>query len=133
MQLTQFNEQFDDRRKWLLMTGALAGVGAVATAVPFVSSIAPSQRARARGASLEVDIADLAPDDTKMAEWSGKPVWILCRNADMLAGLASLNDRLVDPDSKREQQPVYAQYPQRSINPEYLVAVGICKHLGCSP
>jgi ubiquinol-cytochrome c reductase iron-sulfur subunit len=115
------------------MTGALAALGAAATAVPFVNSFAPSERARAMGASVEVDIADLAPGATKMVEWRGKPVWILHRNAEMLAGLAMLDEKLADPESKRQQQPAYAQNSHRSIKPEYLVAVGICTHLGCSP
>lgn len=133
MQLTKLDEQDKERRKWLVISGTMAGIGAVATAVPFVSSFAPSERARAMGASVEVDIADLAVGDTKMVEWRGKPVWILRRSPDVLAGLAALNDKLADPESKREQQPAYAQNPHRSINPEYLVAVGICTHLGCSP
>ena len=133
MQLIKASGHGEDRRNWLLMTGTLGALGAAATAVPFVSSFAPSERARGMGASVEVDIADLAPGGTRMVEWRGKPVWILHRSTDMLAGLAALNDKLVDPQSKREQQPVYAQNPHRSIKPEYLVAVGICTHLGCSP
>ncbi len=133
MQLTNPTEQDEERRKWVLMTGTLAGVALAATAVPFVSSFAPSERARAMGSSVEVDISGLAPGETKMVEWRGKPVWILRRTPEMLAGLATLTDKLVDPGSEREQQPAYAQNDHRSINPEYLVAVGICTHLGCSP
>ena len=133
MQLTNPTEQDEERRKWVLMTGTLAGVALAATAVPFVSSFAPSERARAMGSSVEVDISGLAPGETKMVEWRGKPVWILRRTSEMLAGLATLTDKLVDPGSEREQQPAYAQNDHRSINPEYLVAVGICTHLGCSP
>jgi ubiquinol-cytochrome c reductase iron-sulfur subunit len=133
MQLTNPPGQDEDRRKWVLMTGALAGVAAAATVVPFVSSFAPSERARAMGSSVEVDISGLAPGETKMVEWRGKPVWILRRTPEMLAGLTALGSQLVDPESEREQQPAYAQNAHRSINPEYLVAVGICTHLGCSP
>jgi ubiquinol-cytochrome c reductase iron-sulfur subunit len=133
MQLTNPPEQDEERRKWVLMTGTLAGVAIAATAVPFVSSFAPSERARAMGSSVEVDISGLAPGETKMVEWRGKPVWILRRTPEMLAGLTALGPQLVDPESEREQQPAYAQNDHRSINPEYLVAVGICTHLGCSP
>ncbi len=133
MQLTNPPEQDEERRKWVLMTGTLAGVAIAATAVPFVSSFAPSERARAMGSSVEVDISGLAPGETKMVEWRGKPVWILRRTPEMLAGLTTLGPQLVDPESEREQQPAYAQNATRSINPEYLVAVGICTHLGCSP
>ena len=133
MLLTKLPEQDQERRKWLLLTGATAGVAAVATAVPFVASFAPSERARAMGASIEVDIAGIAPGETKMVEWRGKPVWILRRTPEMLAGLAALDKQLVDPASERAQQPAYAQNAHRSIRDEILVLVGICTHLGCSP
>jgi ubiquinol-cytochrome c reductase iron-sulfur subunit len=133
MLLTNPPEQDNERRKWLLLTGATAGVAVVATAVPFVASFAPSERARAMGSSVEADIADLAPGETRMVEWRGKPVWILHRTPEMLAGLAALDKQLVDPASEREQQPAYAHNLHRSIEPKYLVAVGICTHLGCSP
>jgi ubiquinol-cytochrome c reductase iron-sulfur subunit len=133
LQLSNPSEQDEQRRKWVLMTGALAGVAAVATAVPFASSFAPSERARAMGASVEVDIAGMAPGSIMTVEWRGKPVWILRRTADMLAGLAARDDQLADPESQREQQPAYARNPHRSIQAEFLVLVGICTHLGCSP
>ena len=133
MLLTSPPEQDQERRKWLLLTGATAGVAAVATAVPFVSSFAPSERARAMCASIEVDIAGIAPGDTMTVEWRGKPVWILRRTPEMLASLAALDKQLVDPNSERAQQPAYAQNANRSIKDEILVLVGICTHLGCSP
>lgn len=133
MLLTNPPKQDHERRKWLLLTGATAGVAAVAAAVPFVSSFAPSERARAMGASVEVDIAGIAPGETRMVEWRGKPVWILRRTPEMLAGLAALDKQLVDPASERAQQPPYAQNAHRSIKEEVLVLVGICTHLGCSP
>jgi ubiquinol-cytochrome c reductase iron-sulfur subunit len=123
-----------ERRNMVMLTAAVAGVATVATAIPLVSSFAPSQRALAAGASVEADISDLAPGAMKTVEWRGKPVWLLRRTEETLADLATLHDRLVDPDSKfATQQPVYAQNITRSIKPEYLVAVGICTHLGCSP
>jgi ubiquinol-cytochrome c reductase iron-sulfur subunit len=133
MQLSKPSEQDEERRKWVLMTAALAGVAAATSAVPFVSSLAPSERARAMGAGVEVDIAGMAPGSMVTVEWRGKPVWILHRTPAMLAGLAALDDRLADPASRREQQPGYARNPHRSIQPECLVLVGICTHLGCSP
>jgi ubiquinol-cytochrome c reductase iron-sulfur subunit len=133
MQLIQSSTHDDERRKLVAMTGVIAGIAAVATAVPFVSSFAPSERARALGASVEVDIGDLAPGAVKTVEWRGKPVWIMRRTPEMLAGLASLNDQLADPQSLRDQQPEYARNSHRSIREEILVTVGICTHLGCSP
>jgi ubiquinol-cytochrome c reductase iron-sulfur subunit len=121
------------RRNMLLVTGLVAGAGALTTAVPFVSSFSPSERARASGASVEADISDIAPGEIKTVEWRGKPVWIMRRTPEMLAALAGLDGRLVDPDSKRNQQPDYARNATRSIKDEFLVTVGICTHLGCSP
>jgi ubiquinol-cytochrome c reductase iron-sulfur subunit len=121
-----------DRRTWLLATTAMGAVAAGAVAVPFVSSFAPSERAKAQGASVEVDISGLAPGEMATVEWRGKPVWILRRTPEMLADLKDMPD-LADPDSKKDQQPDYARNTERAIKPEYLVTVGICTHLGCSP
>lgn len=122
-----------ERRVWLLATGAAGGMAVAATAIPFVSSLAPSQRARAQGAAVEVDISDLPPGGSKTVEWRGKPVWIMRRTPEMLAALPALDGQLADPKSLREQQPAYAQNAWRSVKPEIFVAVGICTHLGCSP
>ena len=122
-----------NRRRLLIATSAAGGVAAVATAVPFVASLAPSQRALSAGAPVEADIGELQPGQLKTVEWRGKPVWILRRTKEQLDALPKLNDQLADPDSKREMQPDYARNVNRSIKPEYLVVVGICTHLGCSP
>ncbi len=122
-----------ERRTWLLATGAAGAVAGVATAVPFVASFAPSERARAMGASVEVDIGDLAPGAMKTVEWRGKPVWIVRRTPEMLAALAGHDAQLADPASDKDQQPEYAKNATRSAKPELFVAVGICTHLGCSP
>lgn len=121
------------RRTWLIATGAAGGAAALATAVPFVASFAPSERAKALGAAVEVDIADLAPGEMKTVEWRGKPVWLVRRTAPMLAALQGQEDSLADPQSARNQQPAYARNATRSMRPEVFVAVGICTHLGCSP
>jgi ubiquinol-cytochrome c reductase iron-sulfur subunit len=122
-----------DRRTWLVATGVAGATAVTATAVPFVSSFAPSERARAMGAAVEVDIGDLPPGVTKTVEWRGKPVWIVHRSAAMLAALDKPGADLVDPNSTRDQQPPYARNATRSLRPEIFVAVGICTHLGCSP
>ena len=123
-----------ERRQWLIATGVAGGVAAAATAVPFVSTLAPSERARSLGAAVEVDISGLAPGATRIVEWRGKPVWIVRRTPEMLAALQQEPTAdLVDPDSRREQQPAYAQNATRSVRPEVFVAIGICTHLGCSP
>jgi len=122
-----------DRRTWLIATSAVGGAAAVATAVPFVASFAPSERARAMGAAVEVDIGDIPPGGMKTVEWRGKPVWVVRRSPEMLAALQNPSPDLADPDSQRDQQPAYARNPTRSLQPEVFVAVGICTHLGCSP
>ena len=122
------------RRQWL--TIATVGVGGAlgATAItPFIGSLMPSERAKAAGAPIEVDIGKLAPGEMLIAEWRGKPVWILNRTPAMLAALKKAEPMLADPASEVPQQPDYATNKTRSRRPELLVAVGICTHLGCSP
>ncbi len=124
------------RRTWLITSCAMGGVGAAAVAVPFVSSFQPSERAKAAGAAVEVDISTLTPGEKRVVEWRGKPVWIMRRTPEQLATLEKLDDQLADPMSAREgtyATPEYAQNRHRSIKPEFLVTVGICTHLGCSP
>ena len=124
------------KRTWLIASGCAGVVGGVATAVPFVSTFEPSERAKAAGAPVEVDISGLKPGEKVTVEWRGKPVWILKRTPEQLAELPKLDGQLADPASKRnpdEFTPKYAQNPHRSIKPDVLVVVGICTHLGCSP
>ncbi|THF61452.1 ubiquinol-cytochrome c reductase iron-sulfur subunit [Pseudothauera nasutitermitis] len=122
-----------DRRQLLIATSAAGAVAAAATAVPFVASLTPSERAKAAGAPVEADVSRLLPGEMMTIEWRGKPVWILRRTAEMLAGLADHEDRLADPDSTRSLQPGYTVNRQRSVEEAYLVVIGICTHLGCSP
>lgn len=123
------------RRAALGLTVAAGAVGGAAVAVPFVSSFAPSERAKAAGAPVEVDIAGLRPGQMMRVEWRGKPVWILHRTEEMLATLGGTEEKVADPDSERMAYPTpeYARNQYRSIKPEYLIVVGICTHLGCSP
>ncbi len=121
------------RRRLLVATAAAGGVAGVATAVPFVASWMPSERAKAAGAPVEVDISKLGPGQMMTVEWRGKPVWIINRTKEMLDSMAKIADQLADPKSEKKMQPDYAKNDTRSIKPEILVAVGICTHLGCSP
>jgi ubiquinol-cytochrome c reductase iron-sulfur subunit len=124
----------DQRRQFLLMTtSVLGGVGAVCALSPFVASWMPSAKAEAAGAPVQVDLSRLEPGQQVTVEWRGKPVWIIRRTTDMLKHLAGHDEVLRDPNSLVEQQPSYAKNNVRSIKPEYLVLVGICTHLGCSP
>jgi len=124
------------KRTWLIASGCAGAVGGVATAVPFVSTFQPSEKAKAAGAAVEVDISGLKPGEKITVEWRGKPVWIVKRTPEQLAELPKLDAQLADPKSARnpaELTPEYARNEWRSIKPEVLVAVGICSHLGCSP
>lgn len=124
------------KRTWIIASGCAGAIGAGFVAVPFVSSFEPSERARAAGAPVEVDISGILPGQKLTVEWRGKPVWIVRRTPEELATLPKIDSRLADPESKRkpdEFTPVYARNEARSIKPEFLVVVGICTHLGCSP
>jgi ubiquinol-cytochrome c reductase iron-sulfur subunit len=130
-------KQVDSGRRGLLVaTCAAGGVAGLATAGVFVSTFQPSERAKAAGAPVEVDIAGLAPGELRTVEWRGKPVWILKRSPEMVASLKKIEGELADPNSERnpaELTPEYARNEYRSRKPDLLVAVGICSHLGCSP
>jgi ubiquinol-cytochrome c reductase iron-sulfur subunit len=121
------------RRFLIAATTAVGGIAGVAVIAPFVMSMMPSQRAKAAGAPVEVDISKIEPGMLLAVAWQGKPVWVVNRTKTMLKDLPTNDSRLVDPKSEQEQQPPYAKNEFRSIKPEYLVVVGICTHLGCSP
>jgi len=124
-----------NRRRFLIAaTTAVGAVGAGFTAVPFVVSMQPSAKAQAAGAPVEVDISKLEEGQKITVEWRGKPVWVVSRTEQHLADLPSLDAQLRDPKSEVvEQQPSYAQNATRALKDKYLVVVGICTHLGCSP
>ena len=121
------------RRLWLTTASVVGGVGIVATSVPFVASLAPSEKARALGAAVEVELKDLAAGELRTVEWRGKPVWILRRTESMLRTLERNERLLADPMSQRSEQPLEARNPWRSIKQEFGVMVAVCTHLGCIP
>jgi ubiquinol-cytochrome c reductase iron-sulfur subunit len=125
----------NSRRTWLITSCAMGGVGAAAVAVPFVSTFQPSERAKAAGAAIEVDISAMQPGEKIVKEWRGKPVWIMKRTPEQLKSLEEDEAQLADPNSDRKAYPTpeYAKNRHRSIKPEVFVGVGICSHLGCSP
>lgn len=125
----------DKKRRHFLTAAAtvVGGAGALATAIPFVSALSPSAKTKAIGGPVEADISGLKPGEMQIEKWRGKPVWILRRSEESVAELSGMSDMLRDPDSEVEQQPEYAKNEYRSVKPEYLVVVGLCTHLGCSP
>ena len=128
------NEKPDKTRRNLVVAtsavGAAVGLGA---AVPFVASMWPSERARAAGAPVEVDLSRIAPGELAVIEWRGKPVWVIRRTPEMLASLKAAEPRLSDARSKASEQPKYAENEYRAAKPEIMVMEGVCTHLGCSP
>ena len=124
------------RRNWLIATSVVGGIGGAVVLVPFVTSFQPSERAKAAGAPVEVDISGMKPDEVRTVEWRGKPVWVVRRTPEQVAELPKNDPELADPNSLRNQDtltPPYARNQYRSIKPEYFVTVGICTHLGCAP
>jgi ubiquinol-cytochrome c reductase iron-sulfur subunit len=127
-------EKVDQTRRNLVVATSVVGAAAgVAVAIPFAASMLPSEKAKAAGAPVEVDLAGIAPGELKVIEWRGKPVWILRRTKEMLESLKAVTPQLVDPDSKSSTQPEYAKNEVRSEKPEWMVMEGVCTHLGCSP
>ena len=124
-----------DKRNFLIAATACTGaIGATAVATPFLGSMLPSERAKAAGAPVEVDISKIAPGSMMTVEWRGQPVWIINRTDAMTAELAKHNDQLSDPMCEvTSQQPTYCKNSERAIKPNMAVVVGICTHLGCSP
>ncbi|WP_028009503.1 ubiquinol-cytochrome c reductase iron-sulfur subunit [Solimonas flava] len=122
------------RRRFLtLSTAVVGGAGVVAATVPFLASWKPSERAKALGAPVEIDISTLESGQRVTVAWRGKPVWVVRRTSEMLDGLKKVDSSLLDPESKQKQQPDYIKGEARAIKPELLVLIGSCTHLGCSP
>jgi ubiquinol-cytochrome c reductase iron-sulfur subunit len=121
------------RRLLLGATTAVGTIGVIASAVPFGMSFWPSERAKAAGAPVDVDISKLEPGQKINVEWRGKVVWVIHRTKEMLDDIPKLDAKVADPKSEVDHQPPYAKNEVRSIKPEIFVAVGICTHLGCSP
>ncbi len=121
------------RRNLIVATTAVAGAAGAGVAIPFAWSWWPSERAKAAGGPVEADISNLAPGELAVVEWRGKPVWIMRRTKEMLEAVRKADDKVTDPKSDVPLQPEYAKNENRSIKPEFLVLVGICTHLGCSP
>lgn len=129
------NQQINQgRRRFLtLATGAAAGAAGAGVATPFILSFFPSEKAKAAGAPVEIDVSRIEPGQLITAEWQGKPIWVLNRTDAQQKELPTLDGELVDPKSTVDHQPTYAQNELRSIKPNIFVAIGICTHLGCSP
>ena len=128
------NNNSSNRRNFLTnLTKVMGGVGAVFAAIPFLSSMSPSEKTKMAGAPIEIDVSNIQPGAFKIVEWRGKPVRVVHRTPEMLEKIKNDVGYLADPKSNEENQPQYAQNKFRSVKPEYLVLLGVCTHLGCSP
>ena len=125
----------DARRRRLLLaaTSVMGGAGLLAAAYPFVVSLEPSERAKARGGPVAVDVSTLRPGELRTVAWRGKPVWLMRRTDEMVRALLQPDPALADPRSRRSEQPLSCTNPTRSERPDLFVAVGVCTHLGCAP
>ena len=121
------------RRFLILATSGAGGVAALGVATPFVASFFPSEKAKAAGAAVEIDVSKIESGQMMTAEWQGKPIWVVNRTAQQLKELKALDGAVSDPKSEVEQQPENCKNETRSIKPNIFVAIGICTHLGCSP
>ena len=121
------------RRFLILATSGAGGVAALGVATPFVASFFPSEKAKAAGAAVEIDVSKIESGQMITAEWQGKPIWVVNRTAQQLKDLKALDGAVSDPKSEVEQQPENCKNETRSIKPNIFVAIGICTHLGCSP
>jgi ubiquinol-cytochrome c reductase iron-sulfur subunit len=121
------------RRNLVVATSVVGGAASVGAVIPFITSMWPSERAKAAGAPVEVDIGAIAPGELRVFEWRGKPVWVIRRTPQMLESLKSVVAKLTDPASKDSLQPEYAANEHRSLKPDVMVMEGVCTHLGCSP
>lgn len=123
-----------DRRKFLTRaTIAVGVVGALFTAVPFIESWLPSERARALGGPTIVDVSKIDPGALVIVTWRRKPIYIVRRTTAMLALLGNHDSRLKDPQSSNSEQPPYARNALRARRADLFVTIGICTHLGCLP
>ena len=129
------NNDIDKNRRRFLTAAAtvVGGAGTVAGAVPFIAAMTPSEKTKAIGAPVEVDISKLQPGQLTIEKWQGRPVWILRRTQEMLDDISAQDDNVSDPSSDSSAQPDYAKNEYRSREDEFLVVIGACTHLGCSP
>ncbi len=131
--MTESNKSLNRRNFLANLTKVMGGIGGIFAVIPFLSTMSPSEKAKSAGAPIEIDVSGLKPGAFKVVEWRGKPVWVVRRTAEMINNTQEDNDILTDPKSLEEHQPKYTQNKFRSLNPEYLVLLGVCTHLGCSP
>ncbi len=125
-----------NRRRFLTVATSVVGAtGAGFAAVPFIGSWFPSDKAKALGAPIKVNLASIEPGQMITEEWRGKPIYIVRRTKEALASLEKVENNLRDPGSDDSVQPEFAknQYRTPEGKEEFLVLLAVCTHLGCAP
>jgi len=124
------------RRDFLyIATGGVAAVGAALTAWPFIDQMNPSSAVLALS-SIEADISSIQVGQQVVFNWRGHPLFVRRRSPQEIATSKAvpLSD-LIDPIARNANLPdnAPATDANREIKPEWIVVVGVCTHLGCTP
>jgi ubiquinol-cytochrome c reductase iron-sulfur subunit len=129
------DDEVDLSRRKFLTTATIAtgAVGAAFAAVPFIESWNPTERARAAGVPVELDVSKIDPGQMAVTVWRKTPIYVVRRTPEMITHVAGHDSELKDPKSEDSDQPAYAKNTLRSRTEEYLVLIGVCTHLGCLP
>lgn len=124
---------FKKRRNLIIASTIFGGIGLGFAAIPFIASWLPSAKAKAMGAAVDIDISSIEEGQRVTLDWRGQPIFVIKRSKESVSNLLKINDKLRDPLSNEQQQPVYAKNIHRSIKEGVFVVIGICTHLGCVP
>src|SRR6201992_3942776 len=128
------DEVDESRRKFLTTATVATGAGGGAcAAVPFISSWAPSERAKAAGAPVELDVSKIDPGQMAIVTWRRQPIYVVRPTRELVGQLKGHDELLQDQDSSESDQPDYAKNEYRARQAEVLVLIGTCTHLGCLP
>ena len=112
------------RRDFIITTSyALGAVGVGAAAWPLIDQMNPDASVKAL-ASTEVDVSSVERGQSITVLWRGKPVFIKRRTQEEI-------DKAREVDIKNLKHPEKDE--DRAKNPEWLVMLGVCTHLGCVP
>ena len=124
------------RRDFLYVaSGAMGAVGVATAAWPFIDQMNPSSAALAL-ASIEADISTIQPGQQVVYKWRGHPLFVRRRTPKEIAESNAVPvESLPDPLAENANLPAGAPATDanRATKPEWLVLVGVCTHLGCTP
>jgi ubiquinol-cytochrome c reductase iron-sulfur subunit len=113
----------------MVATGALAGVGAAATAWPFINNLNPAADTLALS-TVEVNVTPIQVGQAVTVKWRGKPVFIRHRTPEEIKEAEAVPmSALPDPQTDNSRVTDTA----KKVRPEWLIMIGVCTHLGCVP